>query len=164
MKKFRLVPIEEHDTQQVGAGVQQVAAGMPQVVTGVPQQQHQPGITEAHILSAIPVTYRNKARTLLDCITRSSQLTWNERGEITLGGHTIQGSHIIDLLKYTLYPYKHFTPVGFDQFQSTLAEINIPRSLITQQTGRGQLLPPPGLPRLEKKAIKKSAWVWHKMS
>ena len=120
------------------------------------------GLSQTDILSAIPPSYRNKARTLLDCIIRSSQLSWNDRGEIIQGEHTVQDSHIIDLLKYTLYPYKSFTPIGFEQFNSVLQAINIPRSLITQ-TGKG-FLPPPGLPAVRKKTSEnKKIWVWHKM-
>ena len=76
------------------------------------------------------------------------------------GDQAVQGSHIIDLLKCTLYPYKQFTPIGFDQFHAALEAINIPRSLITQ-TGRG-LLPPPGLP-ITSKPDRPTKWVWHKM-
>ena len=138
MKKYVLVPVNQHDTEH---------------------QQLQPGMSQEDILSSIPVSYRNKARTLLNCIINSSQLTWNKRGEIMQGEQTVHGSHIIDLLKYTLYPYKHFMPVGFDQFNSTLQAINIPRSLI-QQSGCG-VLPPPGVPGIGVK--NNSKWVWHKM-
>ena len=146
-----LVPVTD-DTQQEH-----------QRQVGGQQLEQQVGICQADILSAIPASYRNKARTLLDYIIKSKQLTWNERGEIMLDQHTVHGSHIVDLLKYTLFPYKHFTPLGIDQFRSALQAINIPRSLTTQ-TGAGQILPPPGLPALgEDSKNKSSAWVWHKM-
>ena len=153
MKKYMLVPVTEEQNQQVASQQQQV----------LPPQQ-QAGLSQLDVLSAVPVSYRNKARTLLDCIIKSSQLTWNDRGEIVLGDDTVHGSHIIDLLKYTLHPYKHFTPVGVEQFNDTLRSINVPRSLINQ-SGRGALLPPPGLPD-KKPTIKtrnKSPWAWHKM-
>ena len=154
-----LVPInaEQQDAQQAN----QIGEGLPQKPDTSRHGISRHGISQEDILSAIPSSYRNKARTLLDYVIKNSQLSWNERGEIVLGDGTIQGSHIIDLLKYSLYPYKHFTPVGFDQFKSTLQAINTPRSL-SRQTGAGQLLPPPGLPARGKEKHK-STWVWHKM-
>ena len=110
----------------------------------------------------MPKNIKNKASLLLNSIKRSGNLEWNIKGEIIIPGQEpIVGSHIIDLIKFTLFPYKHFIPIGLDQFQRTLRDINVPQSLLIQKGGG---LPPPGIPANTKPrpAIEK-VWSWHKL-
>lgn len=120
-------------------------------------------LTVDEILSAIPNSFTNKARALLQHIKRSKALQWNERGEITLPEQEqpLQGSHIVDLLKYSLIPYKNFTPLGHAAFYKALLVSNIPQSLIIQK-GTGSL-PPPGVPERTTSVKQNKAWIWHKM-
>ena len=43
-------------------------------------------------------------------------MTWKERGEFIYKGTTIQGSHIVDLLKNTQYHHNNYTPLGTNTF------------------------------------------------
>lgn len=143
MKKYILTPVEDQNAQ-------------------VSESQQRNGITNEEILQCMPKNIKNKASLLLNTINRSKNLEWNSKGEIVIAGEEpIPGSHIIDLIKFTLFPYKHFIPIGLEQFQQSLQNINIPQSLLIQK-GRG--LPPPGIPANTKPrpAVEK-AWTWHKL-
>ena len=128
-----------------------------------PQQQGQSlGISSEEILQCLPKSIKNKGNILLQSIIRSRMMQWNEKGEIILSNQEpILGSHIIDLIKYTLFPYKHFIPVGYNQFHQVLRDINIPQSLMIQ---KGSGLPPPGLPDSRKlRPAVEQTWQWHKL-
>ena len=93
------------------------------------------------ILSAIPKNFRNRARALLNHITADPQrrLQWNDRGELVYHGEVVNGSHITDLLKNSQRQYKHSQPMGQQQFQNGLKELNIPTGLMETKPG------PPGV-------------------
>ena len=108
------------------------------------------------VLIGIPKQFRSRAQSILQYIIQKTQISWNDKGEISINGKHIPFSSMTDLVKDSLFPYKHFIPVGKDQFYSELR--NIPLSLIYNanrrkeiQEGRGQMdrpegPPPPGIP------------------
>ena len=93
------------------------------------------------ILSAIPKNYKNRARALMNHIAADPQqrIQWNERGELIYHGKVISGSHITDLLKNSQRQYRHLQPVGYQEFQDGLKELNVPIGLMEARPG------PPGL-------------------
>lgn len=122
------------------------------------------GLTIDDILEAIPKNVRTNAKALLEHLRKRSDLIWNERGEISVGGHTVLGSNIVDLVKVSLKDYKDFKPVGLETFTKAVHESNAPLSLLTaskRQFGAG-LPPPPGVPvkrKGEKRKITKFKWL-----
>jgi len=139
--QMKLVPVD-------GAGVYQ------------PTPTHAPTPTQEHtmmtdsldvevILSAIPKNYRTRARALINHISADGQhrLQWNGRGELVYHGKVIPGSHITDLLKNSQRQYKHFQPVGQQEFRAGLKELNIPSGLMETRPG------PPGIRLSPKKPI-----------
>lgn len=144
MKKYILTPFEEDPS------------------TSDQHQEENQGISSEEILQCLPKSIKNKGKILLQCINRSNMIQWNAKGEIVISNQEpITGSHIVDLIKYTLFPYKHFIPVGYEQFHQVLRDINIPQSLMIQKGGG---LPPPGLPdtRNQRPAVEQT-WKWHKL-
>lgn len=109
-------------------------------------QAEEYGLDVGVILSAIPKNYRTRAKALLNHITADPQqrLKWNRHGELIHDGRLIPGSHITDLLKNSQRQYKHVQPVGLEEFQDSLKELNIPVGLTENRPG------PPG-ERVEKK-------------
>lgn len=97
------------------------------------------GLDEEIILSAIPKNYKTRVQALLNHMTADPQhrLQWNKKGELIYHGQVIPGSHITDLLKNSQRQYKH-APVGLQEFQDGLKEINIPIGLLEVRHG------PPG--------------------
>lgn len=129
-----------------------------------------------HILSSIPIKLKPKARAILLHIQHNSdKIDWNEKGEISLYNRKIEGSHIIDLIKCSLFPYKNVYPKGLESFLTALRDSNIPQTLLIQ-SGKGFNKPPPGIPGTppppsrgprtfdlairSKKGVK---WLWQKM-
>lgn len=115
----------------------------------VPAEKYEPSSTVERkengldvdiILSAIPKNFRTRARALLKHISADPEqrLQWNAQGELVYHGNVIPGSHITDLLKNSQRQYRHSMPVGLQDFQDGLKELNIPIGLIEQRPG------PPG--------------------
>jgi len=112
----------------------------------VPVEAHHPTTQEEEshldtdiIMSAIPKNYRTRAQALLNHITADPQhrLRWNTRGELVYQGQVIPGSHITDLLKNSQRQYKH-APMGLNEFEAGLKELNVPTGLMEARLG------PPG--------------------
>ena len=100
------------------------------------------------LISRFPKSMQNRVRSVLEYI--GPNVTWNDKGEVSIQDQDIPGSNIVDLLKVHLKHYKDFNPVGKDAFRMLLCELNVPMSLLAssarQQSGRGYLPPPPGIP------------------
>lgn len=117
------------------------------------------------ILATIPKNYKGKAKALLHFIHHSTDISWNNLGEIIIQNKVIPHSHVTDLVKDTVGNYKTLNPVGKNQFLEILVRNNIPKSLFhyTHQYGSGTNAqstphPPPGLP-LKKNKPEKLKWV-----
>lgn len=87
--------------------------------------------TEKRVLDAVPKTMRKKTKLLLDHIKEMSDISWNEQGEITVGGQTLKGSNLTDLVNDVLRYRKHREdPYGWEVFAAALKRANVPRELI----------------------------------
>lgn len=114
------------------------------------------------VLSSFPKSLQSRARTLLTYIT--PHLSWNENGEIVIGGTNIPGSNIVDLVKVQLKEYKDLYPIGQDAFSNILKDANVPLNLLASfrrvQTGQGSIPPPPGSPvKRKRKESHRSKWL-----
>ena len=116
-QKMMLVPVEDHQRTT----------------------QEENGLSIDVIMSAIPKNYRTRAQALLNHITADPQhrLRWNQRGELIYQGQVVHGSHITDLLKNSQRQYKH-APMGLEEFEAALRELNVPTGLMEARPG------PPG--------------------
>lgn len=115
------------------------------------------------LLQQFPKSMQHRVRGVLS-YTRP-HMSWNDRGEVTLEDKEIPGSNIVDLIKVHVKDYKNFHPPGKEAFGKLLVELNVPTSLLAtdarQQSGRGQLPPPPGKPvkrHVETSTSKKVKW------
>lgn len=114
-----------------------------------------------------PKPMQNRLRSLLTYI--QPHVSWNDKGEVTIKERHIPGSNIVDLIKVHLKDYKDFQPMGKEAFGKLLLELNVPASLLApsarQQSGSGNIPPPPGIPLKRKhledtsQAPKKVKWL-----
>ena len=119
-------------------------------------------LSDSEILSHFSKKIQNKTKLLLDYIHQNTHITWTKKGEISIKGHQITNSHIIDLIKYIINPNKHFKPLGNEFFLDNLK--NIPKSLLNnihiKQPLEKQLQlhnePPPGVPFSKKIRLDKT--------
>ncbi len=107
-------------------------------------------MTDSDILSFLPKLYQSKAKVLLNRLKRVME--WKSDGTIVIDGDEIEDSHIADLLKEILSPFKpkHILP-GQEQFQLAISKCSLPKSFLPEkiQTGGRQNAkkrPPPGIP------------------
>lgn len=92
--------------------------------------------TEERVLNSVPKKLRRKAKLLLDHVKDASNMSWNSQDEIVIGGETLRGTNIKELINDVLRPRKHGeSPYGWDRFQGALKASNIPSELIL---GRGE--------------------------
>ena len=90
---------------------------------------------ENRVVESVPETLRKKARLLLDHLKETSDLVWNDRGEIELRGETVSGSNIADLVNETVRARKMSDePKGWSVFARALKESNVPQELIGNKT------------------------------
>ena len=113
------------------------------------------------IIAQLPKRNKSKARSLLNFLEQNKTLDWNQRGELLIDSESVPFSHITDLLHDALNNTK-YKPVGYEQFYSNLG--HVPLSLITnparKQIVGGSVLPPPGVPDTEAKALDSWKWLW----
>ena len=132
------------------------------------------------ILMGIPKKYHHKAESILHFITKDNLIDYDSTGQVTIKGVEIKGSHISDLIRQLLIPFKKRNVIGFDQFLSVLHTSRIPKTLIPQSQIGGSnpnvnIFPPPGEPvlKVEKKIPKtveekpkeskpSKSWLWGK--
>ena len=90
---------------------------------------------EKRVVESVPKTLQTKARLLIDHLKDASDLSWNERGEISFNGETIQGSNISDLVNETLRIRKQRnTLTGWKEFVSAMKNSNVPNEFIGDKT------------------------------
>ena len=90
---------------------------------------------EKRVVESVPKSLQNKARLLIEHLKDTSDLGWNERGEITIRGEKIKNSNISDLVNTTLRSRKHEEePTGWKDFVSLVKESNVPINLIGNKT------------------------------
>ena len=93
-------------------------------------------------LNAFPKQYRSRAENLLRHMKKSSDLSWNRRGELTKNDNPIQGTNIFDLVYNVIRPSKGTSPFGSDQFIAALKKSNVPESWLTNKyRSHGSALP-----------------------
>lgn len=123
MQKWAVIPWQDYSQEdgdnQSGGGEQSLSADS--ILIGIPKQG------------------RRDAAAILHHIQNSPGISWNLRGEIVLDGTPVENSHITDLLKYSLFHYKTWKPVGVEEFYHALADSNLPTGLIRSQSSRSLL-------------------------
>ena len=98
------------------------------------QNYRENGISNEHILEAIPITLKRKATSLLNWISRKENIKWDSLGEVNLEGVKITGSNIVDLIRDLLSERKVSPPIGMKEFCQVLKKLNVPSSLIINRT------------------------------
>jgi len=159
MKKYVLIPYKEVNSYSGAAPATTEAAALTSDNATLPK------LSSDSILISIPQNIKKKAQAILQHIDANDEyITWNKKGEVIIKQNLIPKSHIIDLIKCTLYSYKNIHPEGLHQFRQALLDSNIPQTLLQKGSGinlsenKGKP-PPPGVPITKKK----EAWIWHKM-
>ena len=84
-----------------------------------------------------PKQFQNRAQNLLNHISQSSNLDWDEKGVVIIDGKPIAGSNIIDLVSEAIRPNQTSQHTGSIPFMKSLIESNVPRSWL----GSRKLIP-----------------------
>mgnify|MGYP002803574282 CR=1 FL=1 len=91
-------------------------------------------LPDADVLGPIPKTMQKRATTLLERLkTRPDLVSWDERGQVTIGGETIADSNISDLVSDAMRPRKNFNPTGSKRFFRVLSALNVPKDVARNQ-------------------------------
>ena len=94
------------------------------------------GLDSELIVSTMPKSLKRKAESLLRYI--ENQLDWKTNGEVVYKGETLSGSHIADLVRYTLQEYGDSAPLHYNTFLAILKEANVPKSVAQQRKNNFQ--------------------------
>ena len=88
-------------------------------------------IPAALSLSSVPAMFKKKAEGLLDYIKSSGDISWDDKGQLTIAGQLIEKSHILDLIHDAVRFRKSAErPEGWRQLSSYLHQSNVPRELV----------------------------------
>ena len=87
-------------------------------------------ITIADTVEILPLSIQKPARQLLERLSRRKDLiSWNESGEVVIGGRQLVGSHIGDLVGDVLRSRKTETPLR-ESFLNVLSQANVPDEFV----------------------------------
>ena len=87
-------------------------------------------LTIADTVEILPLSIQKPARQLLERLSRRKDLiSWNESGEVVIGGRQLVGSHIGDLVGDVLRSRKTETPLR-ESFLSVLSQANVPDEFV----------------------------------
>ena len=98
-----------------------------------------PGLDVELIISTMPKSLKRKAESLLRYI--ENEVQWKSNGEVVYKGETLSGSHIADLVRYTLQEYGESPPSHYQRFLAILRDANIPKSVTQQRKNTFQKRP-----------------------
>ena len=108
-------------------------------------------LDQREIVGMFPKQYRSRAENLLKHMNMSSDLSWNQRRELTKNEKPIIGTNIIDLIYHAIRSSKEAAPVRSDQFMASLKESYVSESwLANKNRTQGSETP-----------IKEEAIDWH---
>lgn len=86
------------------------------------------------VLKNVPQRSLKNIRYILDKMSKTKNIaSWTDSGEFVFKGRTIEGSHILDLVKSITAPQKivdERRPTGWHEFLEAFATLNIPYSTI----------------------------------
>ena len=89
------------------------------------------GLDADLIISAMPKSLKRKAEALLRYIEK--EVSWKDNGEVVYRGETLPGSHITDLIRYTLQEYGEALSPQCKAFLEILKRGNVPKSVAIQR-------------------------------
>lgn len=105
-----------------------------------PENTPKEHLSEGEILDAVPKTSKTLAKSMITRLKANSEhITWNDKGEITVNGHKIPGSNIIDLINDQLRDRKNFNPTGWETFSESLSKINMPKYLMRNERRKSHI-------------------------
>src|SRR5579862_3926981 len=86
-----------------------------------------------NFLVNFPKNLQTKAVNVIRVLKDSGDIEWDGRGKVFIDGNDVEGSHIADLVKFSLRTSRSAgkPPTGWDEFCAYLADIDIPPSLIS---------------------------------
>ena len=115
-------------------------------------------MTISAILEYIPSYLRGQAQSILNIIREHPQMSWDERGRISINGNIQENTNIPQLVRYVVKPLRNFKPIGADEFQAELSLMGYSKRPPRKTVGR--LSPPPGkrVHKRKKSATFKSNW------
>ena len=112
-------PVEVRITQQTAQGSNPSVAG-----------DGKESSLDRNILETVPSTMQRRAKLILDKIRQNSDMSWDSRGQLTIGEKPVKDTNITDLLNDVLRKRKRPHPTGWEAFAKGLREANVPRELV----------------------------------
>ena len=94
--------------------------------------------THEKIMATMPRKLRTRSESLLNMLS-GTDISWTDKGEISIGENHITNSNICDLIKSVLCNYKTYKPIGFDVFVKALVTHNVPETLIQNTQCRADM-------------------------
>ena len=124
----RLLRYEERDKQKSENGM---------MYGGGEEEEEEPqedSLSVEMIVRGIPKTMKTRAEALLAHLKeRGDVITWDDMGQVLVGGVLIPKSNISDLVSDAMRSRKHFNPVGVREFYNVLNKINVPKDLVRNE-------------------------------
>lgn len=86
------------------------------------------------ILRSLAKTYRPRGAALLQLLSESGRIGWNDNHELVIDNQTISGSNMSDLVYDTVARQKTKSPVGWQAFSNVLDTLHIPQHVRTNKS------------------------------
>ena len=142
MKRMVLIPEEkllQYEQQQKGP-VLHVAEDRQYEEKGHDVQdslgEEREELSDDIIVRGIPKTMRTRAIALLERLkARPDVISWDDMGQVKIGGVLIPKSNISDLVSSAMRSRKHFDPIASQEFFNVLSKLNVPKDLVRNEEG-----------------------------
>jgi len=85
---------------------------------------------EPTVLESLAPQQQYKAKRVLDLLKRSSEVDFNEQGELVYRQRKIPGSNILDLIEDLTRTKSTEAPVGWEALATSLKETKVPREVV----------------------------------
>lgn len=87
---------------------------------------------DSRLIESVPNTYRWKAQHLLSRLHEAGkqQISWNDKGTVSINGNLIDGSNIIDLVNDAMRARKSYEAIGRQAFAQLIHHLKVPNEFI----------------------------------
>lgn len=130
---LNLVKLGDQETTELTLSLPKIQESKTEATaTEAPHPQKDEIVQE--VIANVSARNKRNASYIMEKILKSDNVaSWNDDGEFIFKGNTIEGSHMVDLLKNLTAPYKvseDRRPLGWKELLHTVANLNIPFSTI----------------------------------
>uniref|UniRef100_A0ABD2W4M0 Uncharacterized protein n=1 Tax=Trichogramma kaykai TaxID=54128 RepID=A0ABD2W4M0_9HYME len=122
-------PLPEEEADNTVSDVADIIASDITAVSDTPVVPKSPVSFDSVVIESLPVKFKNNGKRLLKWLRQHSDISWSEKGVVTIDGSRIDGN-MLDLVSAIMRPRKPAVLPGIEQFTTALRRASVPGEFI----------------------------------